>query len=63
MPLPARIQTAAGIHSPCREEREQTDACRLSGFHTFGYSSLLISISDSYWMGLGFEVAALQLSE
>ena len=29
----ARIQTAAGIHLPCRENHEHTPACHLYGFH------------------------------
>ena len=29
----AAIQQAAGIHLPCHEEHEHTDACYLDGFH------------------------------
>jgi len=29
----AKIQKAAGIHLPCHEPHEHTDACHLYGFH------------------------------
>jgi integrase len=34
----ARIQKAAGIHLPCREDHEHTEACHLYGFHSFRYA-------------------------
>ena len=34
----ARVQKAAGIHLPCREGREHTEACHLYGFRSFGYA-------------------------
>lgn len=34
----ARIQNAAGIHLPCREDHEHTPACHRYGFHSFRYS-------------------------
>ena len=34
----ARIQKAAGIHLPCREDHEHTPACHLYGFHSFRYA-------------------------
>lgn len=33
-----RIQQAAGIHLPCREEHEHTDRCHVYGFHSFRYA-------------------------
>ncbi len=30
-----RLQKAAGIHLPCRDEHEHTDACHAYGFHDF----------------------------
>jgi integrase len=32
------VQKAAGIHLPCREDHEHTDACYLYGFHSFRYA-------------------------
>jgi integrase len=34
----AKIQQAAGIHLPCREDHEHTPACHLYGFHSFRYA-------------------------
>jgi len=33
-----RIEKAAGIHLPCREDHEHTDACHFYGFHSFRYA-------------------------
>ncbi len=34
----ARIQKAAGIHLPCREDHEHTPSCHLYGFHGLRYA-------------------------
>jgi integrase len=34
----ARIHKTAGIHLPCREGHEHTEACHLYGFHSFRYA-------------------------
>jgi len=34
----ARIQKAAGIHLPCREDHEHTPQCHLYGLHAFRYA-------------------------
>jgi len=33
-----RIQTAAGIHLPCREDHKHTPTCHVYGFHSFRYA-------------------------
>ena len=46
----ARIQEAAGIHLPCREDHEHTKACHLYGWHSFRYAHATYNfgrVSDS----------------